>query len=103
MEGVLTAIRSATNSAAAFRWVSERRLLDADVEPWQDLPLWLAPESDPTYRGFLAMSNARAKRAGLILRPLEDTARDTAAWAPCVPMGSAGLDRDRERRLLTGG
>jgi 2'-hydroxyisoflavone reductase len=103
MEGVLTTIRAATGSAAAFRWLAERRLLDADVEPWQDLPLWLAPESDPTYRGFLAMSNARARQAGLVLRPLEDTVRDTAAWAPSVPVGSAGLDRDRERGLLTDG
>ena len=103
MERVLTTIRSATKATAEVRWVSERRVLDADVEPWQDLPLWLAPESDPTYRGFLAMSNARAKQAGLILRPLEDTVRDTAAWAPSVPVGSAGLDRDRERRLLADG
>jgi hypothetical protein len=49
------------------------------------------------------MSNARARQAGLVLRPLEDTVRDTAAWAPSVPVGSAGLDRDRERGLLTDG
>ena len=103
MEDVLTTIRSATSSAAEFRWSAERRLLDADVEPWDDLPLWLAPESDPTYRGFLAMSNARAKQAGLVLRPLEDTVRDTAAWAATVSVGPPRLDRDRERRLLIDG
>jgi hypothetical protein len=50
------------------------------------------------------MSNARAKAAGLRLRPLDATVRDTLDWARHDPRtGPAGLDPDVERRLLAGG
>jgi 2'-hydroxyisoflavone reductase len=81
MGATLDAIRAATGGDAQLDWTPERELLDQGAEPWTDLPLWLATESDPTYRGFLAMSNERSKAAGLELRPLADTVRDTLAWA----------------------
>ncbi|MFL5954498.1 MAG: NAD-dependent epimerase/dehydratase family protein [Gaiellaceae bacterium] len=80
MEALLNTVVEATASDARLRWTSEQQLLDDGVEPWTDLPLWLAPGADPGYRGFLAMSNGRAKAAGLGLRPLEATIRDTLAW-----------------------
>jgi 2'-hydroxyisoflavone reductase len=103
METVLEAIVDATGSGARLRWIPEERLLAAGLEPWQDVPLWLSPGTDPAYRGFLAMSNARAKEAGLELRPLHDTIRDTLAWvrtAPAPP-ATAGLDAEVERHLLS--
>ena len=106
MDAMLQSIVDATASAARLRWVSEERLLAAGVEPWQDIPLWLAPAADPGYRGFLAMSNARAKNAGLQLRPLAETVADTLAWAQSAAApggGTAGLDPAVERRLLAGG
>jgi 2'-hydroxyisoflavone reductase len=81
MEETLTRTIAAHGSAARLRWVPEAQLLEEGVEPWTDLPLWLAPGADPSYAGFLAMSNTHAKAAGLTLRPLEDTVRDTYAWA----------------------
>ena len=81
MEDTLQTIVAATGADAQLDWVPEKQLLEDGVEPWTDMPLWLAPESDPGYRGFLARSNERAKQAGLRLRPLEDTVRDTLAWA----------------------
>jgi 2'-hydroxyisoflavone reductase len=110
MEETLTTIAAATGAEARLRWMRERTLLDAGLEPWSDVPLWLAPESDPAYRGFLAMSNARAKRAGLTLRALVQTVRDTLAWAETAPAPAgtetrqpAGLDPDVERRVLAAG
>jgi 2'-hydroxyisoflavone reductase len=106
MGEVLSTIVAVTGGGARLRWIDERRLLAADLEPWRDVPLWLAPGTDPSYRGFLAMSNARAKAAGLELRSLVETIRDTLDWARSTPAPAdppAGLDPHIERRLLTAG
>jgi 2'-hydroxyisoflavone reductase len=66
----------------------------------KSLPLWL---SDPDWRGFMARSNARAKAAGLTLRPLAETFADVLAWelegGMEQPHG-AGLTAAEERELL---
>jgi 2'-hydroxyisoflavone reductase len=110
MERTLAEIASATAGDIRLRWTPERSLLEAGLEPWSDVPLWLAPESDPGYRGFMAISNARAKRAGLVLRPLQETVRDTLDWARAAPPPAgtdisppAGLDPGVEQRLLAAG
>jgi nucleoside-diphosphate-sugar epimerase len=87
-------------------WVDEDFLLGQGVEPWSDLPLWLAGSDEP----FLQMSVARALAAGLRIRPAEETARDTLAWAKesgeqlvtdrGERAGRAGLDPAREAELL---
>ncbi len=43
---------------------------------------------------------SRALTAGLELRPLEETTRDTLAWAVTVPEQRPTLTRERERELL---
>jgi 2'-hydroxyisoflavone reductase len=77
LEGMLQTIAASTGSGAELKWVPEAQLLADGVE----LPLWVAPESNPSQRGLFAISNERGKQAGLTLRPLEDTVRDTLAWA----------------------
>ena len=106
MADVLATIVDATMADARLQWISEERLLAAGLEPWQDVPLWLAPGSDPGHRGFLALSNARATAAGLELRPLAETVRDTFAWArkePAPTGAVAGLDPAVEQQLLAAG
>jgi 2'-hydroxyisoflavone reductase len=69
-----------------------------------ELPLWIQREHQP----FLQMSVEKAQAAGLRCRPLEETARDTLAWAKEsgaqlvteTPWGSAGLDPAKEAELL---
>jgi 2'-hydroxyisoflavone reductase len=63
---------------AQLVWVDEKTLLAAGVRPWTELPFWL---SDPKVDGVFKADISRALGAGLTLRPLEDTARDTLAWA----------------------
>lgn len=48
------------------------------------------------------MDTSRAREAGLVTRPLVETARDTLAWdrARGLPPLRAGLDPEREARLL---
>jgi 2'-hydroxyisoflavone reductase len=74
------------------------------VEEWVSLPLWLV---DPTHRGMLRADVSRALAAGLELRPLEQTVRDTVAWIRSgaetfVDQGrpKPGLDPDHEAALL---
>lgn len=109
LETALDEIRDAVNPEARLVWVAERFLLDAGVEPWQELPLWLAPGANPAEAGFLAIDASKAIAAGLRFRPLAETARDTLAWTRSVQpqakdvglaTGPAGLAPERERALL---
>jgi len=63
---------------AQLVWVDEKTLLAAGVRPWTELPFWLA---DPKVDGVFKADISRALGTGLTFRPLEDTARDTLAWA----------------------
>jgi len=89
---------------AELTWVEEQFLLDHEVRPWMELPLWVSSAD----AAFLQMNVAKAIDAGLRLRPLAETARDTLAWAresgaelvTQTPYGSAGLDPAREAELL---
>lgn len=83
-------------------WVDEKFLLDHDVTPWVDLPLWLPP--DPAYPGFLNVNVRKALAAGLTFRPLSDTVQETLAWAktrPSTYVPRGGLTPDSEAALLS--
>jgi 2'-hydroxyisoflavone reductase len=106
----LEACRDATGSDVRWVWVEEAFLLEQGVEPWDELPLWLAPGAHPDLRGFLAIDNAKALRAGLRFRPLAETIQDTLTWSRgdraspdkrVVDYGSpAGITAEREQVLL---
>jgi nucleoside-diphosphate-sugar epimerase len=106
MAQLLETIRGATGSTARLHWVGADVLLAAGVEEWTTLPLWLA---DPAWRGHGEVDNTRALAAGLRLRPLEQTVRDTLAWTRSgaqtyVDQGRPrpGLDPRLEAELLAG-
>lgn len=71
-----------------------------EVTPWagpRSLPLWLPM---PGWAGFAARSNARARAAGLELRPLADSLRDALALVKDDERDwSAGLSDEDERDL----
>ena len=98
MERLLEAIRDATGADARFVWVDEDALLANGVEPWSELPLWIAPRANPSDAYFLAIDTAEALAAGLRFRPLAETVTDTLAEAETVP--GVGLGARRERQLL---
>lgn len=96
-----TCARVAANGAQ-LRWVDESHLLAEGVQPWTDLPLWI-PRSDPLHSGFQSFDGSKAFSAGLSCRPVEDTVRDTLAWAQSRDADHAwraGLAPERERALL---
>jgi 2'-hydroxyisoflavone reductase len=104
---LLDTCREAAGSDARSVWVDEAFLLEREVQPWTELPLW-TPGAD--YAGFQRSSTARAEAAGLHCRPLAETVRDTLAWeqsAAGTPRlsgrlgtGSGPLTPERERALL---
>lgn len=106
MGQLLDAARSITGDRATLRWVSAQAILDAGIEPWTDLPIWvpLGADHDAMHRS----SVSRALAAGLAVRPLEQTVADTWSWlqsiggtAPQRPDRPApGLDPERERAVL---
>jgi 2'-hydroxyisoflavone reductase len=99
---VLDESKSVSGSDTRITWVSERFLLDAGVQPWGELPLWL-PEEDPDNAGFDKVNCAKAIGAGLRFRPLAETIRDTLAWDATLPNDRelrAGITREREAELL---
>lgn len=98
---VLETCRSVSGSDASFTWVDEPFLLERDVGQWMELPLWIA-ESDPEWAHMQEADVSRALAAGLTFRPLEETVRDTLAWAGTKDgwADDVGLRPDRERELL---
>ncbi|MCQ1953822.1 NAD-dependent epimerase/dehydratase family protein [Arthrobacter sp. zg-Y238] len=78
-------------------------LREQGVNEWsgpRSLPLWL---EDPDWHGMNARSNARAHSAGLRLRPLLQTLKDTLAWEEAAGVGrprGAGLTLAEEHDLL---
>ena len=81
-------------------WVDEAFLLERGVHPWTELPLWVPREE----AGLDEVSIQRALAAGLELRPLAETVRDTLAWDLARPdaarEGSPALTPEREAELL---
>jgi len=101
MEKVLETCRDVSGNDARCTWVSERFLLEQQVAPWMELPLWIPAERESA--GFSAIDCGRAIAAGLSFRPLEDTVRDTLAWERTLPADRerrAGMKPEREQELL---
>ena len=96
----LQTCKGVLRSDASFTWVSEEFLAGHQVRPWMELPLWI-PSTGP--RGMQTISAAKAFAAGLTCRPVEETVRDTEAWARLRPTDRqwrAGMLHDREAGVL---
>lgn len=100
---LLAAVAAGCGVAPDWTWVPQERLQAAGVEPWagpRSVPLWLPR---PEYDGMLAHDVTPSREAGLRLRPVADTARDTLAWARATPDATVtGLTRAEEAEVLAG-
>ena len=88
---------AALGSDANVIWVDEQSVLDAGIEGWTELPLWLPGDE---YAGMAQADTRRARDAGLTFRPLEQTVIDTLAWDRTVEGDRPTLTREKERRAL---
>jgi nucleoside-diphosphate-sugar epimerase len=99
-ERLLDECRAVSGSDARFAWVPSERLLEAGVEEWMGVPLWIA---SPGWGAANRVVVARAVERGLSFRPLAETIRDTLAWndeREWPPVEGVGLSPARERELL---
>jgi 2'-hydroxyisoflavone reductase len=93
---VLDASRAASGSNARVVYADEKFLLEAGVQPWVEMPLWIPGP------GF-SVNVGRAISAGLTFRPLAETVRDTLAWhqtRPAAHEWRAGMKPEKEAALL---
>jgi 2'-hydroxyisoflavone reductase len=107
MADVLALCREVTGSTASFTWVDAEFLLDHNVEPWTELPIWVPPVGDMA--GFYTCDSSLALRSGLVCRSMRETVQDTWSWLTANPdwtqvVGAnrtrVGIDHEREAALL---
>jgi 2'-hydroxyisoflavone reductase len=85
-------------------YLDENFLIEHGVNPWMgpdSLPLWLS--TDPNDKGAFQLNVQKALEAGLKIRPLEETIRDTLEWAHSRGLDhdwKSGLTMERETELL---
>ena len=101
MRDLLARCADGVASEVSFTWVDQAFLQEQGVEPWMGpdaIPLWLPR---PEYDGLPAHDVRPSLDAGLTLRPLADTTRDTLAWLEATPDAPvSGISLDRERELI---
>jgi 2'-hydroxyisoflavone reductase len=95
---------AAAKSDARVTWVPAE-FLEAHGIVDGDLPIWSHATGENA--GFALTSAQRALTAGLKIRPLSETVRDTLAWQLARPPEQqakmkAGISPERERELLDG-
>jgi len=99
---LLAQVAAGVDGDATLTWVPQEFLADQGVEPWmgpEALPLWLPR---PEYDGLGTHDPAPSLDAGLVLRPVAETARDTLAWLRAHPDAPvSGMSRAREAAVLT--
>ncbi|MFI6497979.1 NAD-dependent epimerase/dehydratase family protein [Nonomuraea typhae] len=83
-------------------WAGQEFLVEQKVEPWtgpRSLPMWLPL---PEYAGFMTRDTSATLAAGLHIRPVADTARDTLAWQreSGHTVSRSGLTAAEEAELL---
>src|SRR5690625_2740682 len=95
---MVDAARELAREPGELTWVSERFLLEREVGPFVELPLWIPGGAINLSR----IDTRRAHAAGLVTRPIGDTVAAALAWYkdPGRHELRAGLTPARERELL---
>jgi nucleoside-diphosphate-sugar epimerase len=97
---ILAECASALGSSCTFTWVDRAFLERHKVRRWagpRSLPLWLPL---PDFAGFATRDTTPARDAGLRVRSVSETARDTLGWLRASNGPVAGLTMDEELELL---
>ncbi|KES07339.1 reductase [Streptomyces toyocaensis] len=109
MGELLDACVRVTGGPAELRWTAPEVILDAGIEPWTHLPVWVPPDTD-LHDALHSADVSRAVATGLRCRPVAETVADTWRWltdlggaAPQRPDRTAkGLDPEVEAKVLAG-
>lgn len=81
---LLESCKEVTGSDATFTWVPDDFLLERDVLPLYDLPIWMPPDGLSMY----SIDNSKAVAAGLTFRPLAETLRAVLEPEPSIARGN---------------
>ncbi len=110
MGAFLEACREVVGTDARLTWVSADFLNGQDLTPAERMALFpgergasAGSTAPPEARAMATMDIRKAVQAGLTLRPLAETVRDTLAWHRAQRAGveyRANLESARERALL---
>jgi 2'-hydroxyisoflavone reductase len=98
---VCKATQQVTGAAASYVHADPEWLVQKEVGPWMEMPLWIPSEEGAA---MMATSVQRALDAGMRFRPLADTIRDTLAWYDSIAGDNqpwpAGMKAEREAELI---
>ncbi len=97
---LLAECAAALGSSCTFTWVDRAFLEEHDVRRWagpRSLPLWLPL---PDFAGFATRDTTPARNAGLKLRDLSETTRDTLGWLRASNGPVDGLTIEEEKDVL---
>ncbi|WP_223700487.1 Rossmann-fold NAD(P)-binding domain-containing protein [Sutcliffiella deserti] len=107
MEDFLLACKRISDSDAELIWADESFLLQHNIAPWSEMPLWI-PESFPLtedgepWKGASSINIKKAVDNRLTVRPIEETIKDTLDWASSRvnEKPKAGLLKEKEQEIL---
>jgi nucleoside-diphosphate-sugar epimerase len=97
-----------TGAAAEARWVEPERIVDAGIQPWTELPVWLWDKVDDMTHTW-SVDVTKAFAAGFVARPMTETVQDTWEWLSAgrddadgyrAELAVQDLDPDKERIAL---
>ena len=99
----LHGIKAATTSECTFTWVDTDFLLEHDVRPYREMPVW-RPARDE-WAGFARFDITPEVERGLTFRPLAVTTMETLEWYHHQPEEvqaelRAGISAEREADVL---
>lgn len=98
---LLAQVAAGCSAEPRLVWVDQSFLQEQGVEPWSgpsSIPLWLPR---PAYDAMFAHDPTPSFDAGLAVRSLAETARDTLDWLRADPAAAVtGISPEQERELL---
>jgi 2'-hydroxyisoflavone reductase len=85
MGELLSSVAETTGGKVDWRWVNEDIVTGWGLTGWVDLPIWVPEHSELSclHNG----DTTKAHGAGLVCRPISETARDTWQWLQDDPPG----------------
>ena len=91
------------NAGTSLTWIPAEFLEQHALRAWQELPMWA--DADSAQSGSLTWSSRKALEAGLTIRPVDATVRDTLQWYRRLPEERqsalrAGIAAQREAQVL---
>jgi len=103
MGEVLESCVRVSDKGTTLTWVPADVLTKHTLRPWQELPMWA--DSESPLSGSLTWSSAKALGAGLTIRPIDETVKDTLDWFERLPEKRratlrAGISAAKEKEVL---